>query len=86
MTDHNQGTCTAICLGLKTGTPFAYAIAVTGPGLSRAHWLSGSGVTDRRIHAECWPDRASANSARDSVARVNGQFSFEVRTFDNGDR
>ena len=61
--------------------PFAYAIAVTGPGLHRAHWLSGDTLTKTRIHAECWPTKELAESYCTGVSAINDKFTFKVREF-----
>ncbi|MCP4741370.1 MAG: hypothetical protein GY871_03965 [Actinomycetales bacterium] len=61
--------------------PFAFAIAVTGPGLYRAHWLSGSGVTARRIHAECYAEKARAELCAEDCRANNPGYTFEVRRF-----
>ncbi len=66
---------------MSTINPFEWAIAVTGPGLHRAHWLSGEGITSSRIHAECWANEGEARRVAATLGPHNEDFTFEARRF-----
>ena len=66
---------------MSNNNPFRFAIACKGPGLHRAHWYSGDGATSKRIHAMCWPDRATADKACAELSKLNPDYTFEVRQF-----